>query len=56
MENLVTTQRVTIVGLDIPFWDLMLLMIKLALAAFPAAVVLFFALSFAYLVALLLMK
>ena len=32
-------QRVKISGLDIPFWDLVVLMIKLAFASIPAMIV-----------------
>jgi hypothetical protein len=34
--------RVTISGLDIPFWDLVWFMVKLALASIPALFIIYF--------------
>ncbi|ADV45943.1 hypothetical protein [Nitratifractor salsuginis] len=34
-------KRVIISGLDIPFWDLVWFMVKLALASFPAVFILY---------------
>ena len=35
-----TTGRVRIVGINIPFWDLVILLVKLSLAAVPAFAIL----------------
>lgn len=35
-------QRVVITGLEIPFWDLVWLLVKLAIAAIPAIIILMF--------------
>jgi len=45
-QNTVLTKNVVIMGLDIPFWDLVIFLIKLAFASIPALFVLslFFAL------------
>ncbi len=38
--------KVIIAGLDIPFWDLVWLMVKLALASIPAIFILYFFFTF----------
>ena len=35
-----STNNVTLVGMSIPFWDLVILLIKLSLAAIPAGIIL----------------
>jgi hypothetical protein len=39
-------ERVIVSGLDIPFWDLVWFMVKLALASIPALFIIYFILSF----------
>lgn len=38
IENV--TGRARIVGIDIPFWDLVFLLVKLSMAAIPAVIIL----------------
>ena len=38
-EELVTAKKVIIKGIDIPFWDLVSLLVKIAFAAIPAAII-----------------
>lgn len=39
-EEGVSTRSVTVTGVDIPFWDLVKLQVKFAVAAIPAALIL----------------
>ena len=38
-QDLVTAKKVVIKGIDIPFWDLVSLFVKIAFAAIPAAII-----------------
>ncbi len=39
-------EKIIIAGLDIPFWDLVWLMVKIALASIPAIFILYFFFAF----------
>lgn len=38
-QELLTAKKVIIKGIDIPFWDLVTLLVKIAFAAIPAAII-----------------
>lgn len=40
IETTAATARARIVGIEIPFWDLVRLLVKIALAAIPALIIL----------------
>ena len=42
MEEKETRDRIILAGLDVPFWDLVWFMVKLALASIPAIFILSF--------------
>lgn len=38
-QELLTAKKVILKGIDIPFWDLVTLLVKIAFAAIPAAII-----------------
>jgi len=38
-QDLLTAKKVVIKGIDIPFWDLVSLLVKISFAAIPAAII-----------------
>ncbi len=38
-QELLTAKKVILRGIDIPFWDLVILIVKIAFAAIPAAII-----------------
>ena len=38
-QELLTAKKVILKGIDIPFWDLVILLVKIAFAAIPAAII-----------------